>query len=393
MQEGDMQFGKRFASLRRPFASVVGGVLAAVLVASSALADVAPPNMPPGSNIGVEGQTQVQMRAERITIGVQSHHATSTRYNLVGDHSEAQVDGVFYMRNLGDAEEHMRVQFPLADPSGRGSGFFSYPEVQNFVASVDGQVAPTTVEYLPNPQGGDEPAVRWAAFDVTFPVTREVVISVSYTITPTGYMPEAVFAYVLSTGAGWRGPIGKVDITMRLPYPATYENVVLEQGKTTRGARLVKGELRWSWTNLEPTSKSDIVATILSPNTWEAIVAARAAVRKLPRNAEKWLALSKAYIAAVPFKYEPMGGERFLQLGIQACERALALAPNSAEMHIEMAQLLWRIYYWDVTQKPESPMAKRILKEIDIALKLDPNDAAAKALKDEVERELHIGQG
>ncbi|MCL5996842.1 MAG: hypothetical protein M1546_12415, partial [Chloroflexi bacterium] len=117
----------------RPIVSLLGGGLAALLVTSTALADVAPPSMPPGSNIGPAQQTQVQMRAERIIISVQPRTSGETPH-LVGDYAEAHVEGVFYMRNRGDAEEHMRVQFPLADPSGMGSGFFTYPEVQNFVA-------------------------------------------------------------------------------------------------------------------------------------------------------------------------------------------------------------------------------------------------------------------
>jgi hypothetical protein len=75
---------------------------------------------------------------------------------------------------------------------------------------------------------------------VTFPVTHQVVISVSYGISPTGYLPDAVFAYVLATGARWRGPIGKADISMRLPYPATSENVALDKSKP--GARIVNGQ-------------------------------------------------------------------------------------------------------------------------------------------------------
>ena len=387
-----MRLGQTPATRRHPIVSILGGGLAALLVTSTVLADVAPPSMPAGSNIGPEQQTQVQMRAERIVISVQPRTPGETP-NLVGDYAEAHVEGVFYMRNRGDAEEHMRVQFPLADPSGRGSGFFTYPEVQNFVATVDGQTVPTTAIELPNPYSEEDPPVRWAAFDVTFPVTREVVISVSYTMLPTGYLPEAVFAYVLSTGAGWRGPIGKVDISMRLPYTATYENVVLDGNKTTRGARFVKGELRWNWTNLEPSTKSDVVVTILSPQIWQAIVTARAGVQQSPRAAGQWLALSKAYIAAVPFKYEPMGGRRFLRLGVQAMERALVLAPQSASMHAEMAGLLWYLYYWDATQNPDGPMAKRILKEIETALTLDPDNARAKALKEEVERDLTIPKG
>jgi hypothetical protein len=263
----------------RPIASVArifSLVIACLLVINPALADVAPPSMPPGSNPSPDAQTKVQMSAESITFSVQEITDHSSAY-FVSDFSSAQVNGIFTMRNRGAADESMQVRFPLADPGGMGSGFFTYPEVLNFSASMDGLLKPTTVISLTNPQGDTEPPVRWAAFDVTFPVTRAVIISVSYSISPTGYLPDAIYAYVLSTGSGWAGPIGKADIALRLPYTATSENVVLD--KSTRGARFVNGELRWRRLNLEPTAKDDWFVTLVSPNIWRDIVSARGATR------------------------------------------------------------------------------------------------------------------
>jgi hypothetical protein len=225
---------------------------------------------------------------------------------------------------------------------------------------------------------------------VTFPITRQVVISVSYGISPTGYLPEAVFAYVLSTGAGWRGPIGKANISMRLPYPATAENVALDKSKP--GARIVNGEVRWHWTNLEPTAKDDWYATLLVPDIWQGIVKARKAVQQAPRNAQKWLELSQAYVKAVPFKYEPMGGKRFIQLGIQAMQRAVTFAPRSADMHAEYAGLLWYLYRFDVAQTPQGAIGRRIFRELDSALKLDPANARAKAIKADIDQEINANK-
>lgn len=371
-------------------ARIISLAVSCLLVANTALADVAPPNMPPGSNPSPDAQTKVQMSAESITITVQEIPPPSYA-RLVGDLSFAQVDGVFSMRNRGTAAESMQVRFPLADPSGRGSGFFTYPEVQNFSASVDGELKPISVISLTNPSREQDPPIRWAAFDVTFPATRTVVISVSYSISPTGYLPEAVFAYVLSTGAGWNGPIGKADITLRLPYTPTFENVVLS--KSAPGAYFTGNALHWQHTNLEPTTEDDWFVTLISPNIWRNIIAARDAQHAAPRDAQKWLALSKAYIAAVPFKYEPMGGKRFLQLGIQAMRRAVSLAPNSAEMHVEYADLLWYLYYFDVVQNPQGATAKTIYTQLNLALKLDPNNARALALKAEIDRETGQAQG
>ena len=141
--------------------------------------------------------------------------------------------------------------------------------------------------------------------------------------------------------------------------------------------------------NLEPTAKDDWYVTLLSPNLWRSIVAARAAQQAAPRDAQLWLALSRAYIKAVPFKYEPTGGKRFMQLGIQAMQRAVALAPGSAAMHLEYANLLWYLYRFDVAQHPNSAIAKNDLRpRSSWHCNSNPDNADAKALQIEIEQEI-----
>jgi hypothetical protein len=91
----------------------------------------------------------------------------------------------------------------------------------------------------------------------------------------------------------------------------------------------------------------------------------------------------------VPFKYEPLGGARFIQLGIQAMQRAVSLAPNSADMHIAYANLLWYLYHFQVAQNPTGRNGRTIIAQINLALKLDPNNAVAKALKIEIDQEIN----
>jgi hypothetical protein len=62
--------------------------------------------------------------------------------------------------------------------------------------------------------------IYWAVFDVTFPVEREVELTIKYTMHPTDRRSssEAFVNYIMSTGAGWKGPIGSADIILRFPY-------------------------------------------------------------------------------------------------------------------------------------------------------------------------------
>ena len=72
-QVPDKRAGEYAARYRSTYVWVFGFAAAGADLrgpADGRMADVAPPNMPPGSNIGPESQTQVQMRAERVLIAV-----------------------------------------------------------------------------------------------------------------------------------------------------------------------------------------------------------------------------------------------------------------------------------------------------------------------------------
>ena len=381
-------FTARFVRYAIPLA---GAAIAGLLFAALALADAAPPEMPPGSTIGAGARTQVQMRSERVVIDVFTRAMTADDFGLVSDAARARVTGEFFMRNLGKTAERMQVRFPLADPYGMGSGYFEYPQVDGFKVWVDGLPMPTTVVTSANPFDPDWEPVRWAAWDTSFPAGKDVVISVTYGISPTGYFPEARFAYVMSTGAGWRGPIGKADIIARLPYTATKENVVLEKDKTSRGARLAGNEIRWSLKNIEPTKATDIFFTLIAPNRWQAIVDARAAAARAPRDPAKWAALAQAYVGAIPMKYVPTGGAQYVKLALQAMEKAVALQPKSAELHADYAELMLNLYRSEVEENPDGETAQQIRQEAEAALELDPNNEKAREILIELGGSVPVG--
>jgi hypothetical protein len=369
--------------------ALAGAAAAAVLLAGRAFADAAPPEMPPGSAIGAGSQTQVEMRSERVLIEVMTRTMTAEDFGIVSDAAWAQVSAQFFMRNSGQAGERMQVRFPLADPYGLGAFYEGYPEVVGFEVWVDGAPKSTTVITSANPLGESWPALRWAAWDTAFPAGQDVVISATYRISPTGYFPEARFAYVLSTGAGWKGSIGKADMIVRLPYKATSENVILEKGKTTPKSKLSGNEIRWQFVNLEPAQENDLIATILSPNIWQGIVDARAAVKQAPRDAQLWLALGEAYFRAIPMKYVPTGGEQYVKLSQQAMQKAVALAPKSAEAHVAYAELLLNLYRFEVEDHPQGATARKIIREAETALKLDPGNQKAQ----DILNEMGVAQG
>jgi hypothetical protein len=371
---------------RRSSLTLIVLLAGALLVAAPVRADVAPPNQPPGSSISPGGQTQVRMVSERVVLTVQGLPTGDQRPQLAGDAARAQVRADFQMRNLGQVDERMQVRFPLQDPSGESSGFSKYPEVQGFSALIDGRPVATTVITSTNPQGGDAPPVRWAAFDVTFPVGRDVPIGVAYTIAPTGYFPAARFAYVLETGAGWRDTIGSTDLIVQLPYTASKEFVLPglpnsgEDAPTAAGASFVGKEIRWHRENLEPTAQDNFFVTLIVPRVWQGILDARTAAAAQPNAAAVIVRLALAYESAVTSRFPTDDGDPFAALSEQTYAQAIVLEPGSAALHAEFARLIWDHLTVEAALPAGDPNVQRVLGEVAATLALDPQNAQAQAL-------------
>ncbi|MCB0120495.1 MAG: hypothetical protein KDD72_15780, partial [Anaerolineales bacterium] len=200
-------------------------------------ADVAPPETVPGSNLNPgDESTQVRMAAETVTLTISENPADPQT-------AIARTDAVFTMRNLGSTEEKMQVRFPLSFFNGNSDGFGRFPEIASIAVKVDGKSVPTRRENQPfvnNESSFEErDEVPWAVFDVTFPPNQDVIIEVMYDVNGFGYYPYQAFKYILETGAGWNGTIGKADVIVRMPYEISEQNLDLTgqagHGESTPG--------------------------------------------------------------------------------------------------------------------------------------------------------------
>jgi len=345
-----------------------------ISLAAPVRADIAPPEQAPGSNIQPEGATRVQMVAERVVIEVlRVKGARNTGLPV------ANVVASFTMHNTGNAAETMTVRFPLSDPSGWGDGFGGHPEIAQVIVTVNGKRTPTRVVTTPNPRGGSEPPIRWAAFDVTFPPSKDVAIDVQYILQSTGYMPYGRFKYILETGAGWAGPIGLATFILKLPYPANEENVVL--GQSTPGGQFLGDEVRWTFKDIEPTEQDNFYVTVLAPSVWERILEARRRTEAAPKNARAWRELAQAYLSAIFGKYGPEIGANFVPLIEEAYRRAQENDPTSAQLHAEWAQTLLNLYPPIFELDPT--IVEKIFASLKAAFERDPsNPLAQKVLSD-----------
>ncbi len=368
---------------------------AALMMPSTVHADVAPPEMPPGSNLvpGAE-QTQVRMVAETVTLDVSVDPAN--KQNAI-----ARTDASFTMRNLGSAEETMQARFPLTFFNGSSDGFGRFPEIAQITVKVNGKVVSTRREMQPflasAASFNEMEQIPWAVFDVTFPPGQDVSIDVSYTVQAFGYYPFLVFKYILETGAGWNGTIGSADVVARFPYEVSEKNVLLQGGENagygapTAGGVGSGNEVRWRFEDLEPTYENNIMVTFVAPSLWNSILNETANVRKNPNDGESWGRLGKAYKEAVRFpkgylRDDPAALE-MIALSRDAYEKCLALLPNDSLWHYGYADLLWSHYYFDLywMSKPDTEgLLPTALSHLQTALKIDPNNQQARDLLAEI---------
>ncbi len=346
---------------------------------SAALADVAPPINPPGSNPepGNEG-TRVRMVSENVLISVNADTAP-------GSLGSARVTASFNMRNLGASEESMAVRFPLSANDGR----FAYPEIADLSIKVDGKQVSYRRANYPDVRYQNED-VPWAEFDVTFPVNQDVGIDVAYTLSGSGYAPYTAFYYILATGAGWNDTIGSADVTLRLPYPASPQNIILNTqigwAETTPGGSIQGNEMHWHFENFEP-GPYDVVENmefaLVAPSAWQTVLNEQNNVSKSPNDGEAWGRLAKAYkeIFFMSKAYRTdAGGEELYKLSVDAYEKCLALLPKDAQWHAGFADLLANRAYWDSFMGSPTSDTYRALNEIQTALELAPNDPIVKEI-------------
>lgn len=365
---------------------VVFIVIMLLLQAGTALADIAPPYQPPGSNLqpGSES-TQVRMMAETVTIEVGPGGGDSL--------GTAQVTADFTMLNLGGEAENLAVRFPISANDGRSN----YPEIKNLQVKVNGNnVRTRRIEGEDPLYGGD--MVPWAEFEVSFPPDEDVDVRVSYTLEGTGYAPFVSFQYILSTGAAWKDTIGSADLIVRLPYEANPYNVILDQqigwSQTTSGGVIDGNEVRWHYENLEPGYEHNLDIALVMPAVWQKILNERANVEKNPEDGEAWGRLGKLYkeiaFLSRETRADPAGTDLY-QMSIAAYEECLRLKPNDADWHAGFAELFW--LHFSVTQWSDPKDYSDLTRSLELlkrAIEINPRTPKALEMLESFEWDKYV---
>ena len=353
-----------------------------LLPSGRARADAAPPMNPPGGDVGPEGGTQVQMTAEQVTIDFRQSTDDS-----------AAVSAWFLFHNTGDADEHLKVRFPLnGDPRrDQVTGGEGYPLIDDLVARVGGQTLATATVEDDDPNAeqfflGGSAVLFWAVFDMDFPAGKDVKLTITYTLHPTELANFADVYYLLSTGAGWMGPIGNADIVVLFPYVLNEYDLPYADDLTRWDAQfdrttiVLENQIRIHYHDLEPTQDNNVAVGMVSPHLWQEVLRRRLQVIATPDEPQAWLALARAYAAAGQEKHGMFITEGYSQAYLQAFERALALKPKDASLHVEFASGLLRVY------DPHGTFYSDTLhNELATAYRLDPKNSDLLALLGELQ--------
>jgi hypothetical protein len=257
-------------------------LLAALLCAAPALADVGPPPAHPAWSISPgDFVTQVQMVSEEVLLDIRPEEG-----------NPADVEATFNMLNTGVADESFDVWFPLGEELYGGKAYRIY-EVTDFKAWMDGGQAEVVIDDL------DEEGLVWAHWPASFPAGEPVVIRVTYRAAAemASDLPWHLrYRYILETGAGWKDVIEYARVTVQAPFLMSEPDwkyslgdpyFVKPLGYATAGDRIV-----WTFYNLEPTAADNIEFDLIYPSFWEDIQAAQAAIDAGQATAETYYTLA-----------------------------------------------------------------------------------------------------
>lgn len=209
-------------------------------------ADIAP-NPIKAKSISPKEQTSIRMESEKVIIDL---------YN-----DSSVVKCLFNMKNLGE-QEKLQIGFP-------NMTFHYYrqkskvDEVSRFQIKENGKVVNFNFsdsliyneEYRKKVESY-QIKEEWYLWESEFQHGESKTIEVEYSL-PFGMLyktNERFFTYLLSTGANWKGTIGKAEIIVNLK-DIEIDSLISQQ---PNNCVITNDQLKWIFSDFEPTTNDDI---------------------------------------------------------------------------------------------------------------------------------------
>ncbi len=237
--------------MRRARVNAVRGLRLCLLAAPALWADISTPNdVELGGSLGITSAvTIVRMADETVRIRLEP-----ARHRYV-------VEVEFLFRNIGHREEQLACRFPLQFSASPVSDFRVFQQRRGwFDREIPWQpvtMIENVTEVWTNWSGRVvtkrfREQADWARFPLRFPAESDARVRVSYEQMLGPY--EGV-TYVLHTGAGWAGPIGRATIMVEAPSREVAEGL---RAPPPWGEGWVDGRYRvWQRHRFEPTRRDN----------------------------------------------------------------------------------------------------------------------------------------
>jgi len=221
-------------------------VLTIICLQTNLFADIAP-NPIKARSIGPKEQTSIRMESEKVIIDL---------YN-----DSSVVTCLFNMKNMGQ-QEKLQIGFPEMS-------FHYYQqkskvdEANRFQVKENGKAIvfnfSDSLKYDQEYRKKIESfqiKEEWYLWESKFQQGESKTIEVQYSL-PFGMLyktNERFFTYLLSTGANWKGTIGKAEIIVNLK-DIEMDSIISQQpGNCVKRNK----QLTWTFSDLEPSTKDDI---------------------------------------------------------------------------------------------------------------------------------------
>jgi hypothetical protein len=223
----------------------------------------------------------VEMSAEQVTLVL----GRADRDQWV---DRLSVEATFEMKNTGAAaafEEGFPIG-PVKNMKGFRAEIDGKPVEPKLVDRYEGRVKPVT-EAEAEKYDDTGKHDYWYVWDAEFPAGATRIHKVQYALELFGFSEHRSASYVLSTGARWKGAIGRATVTFRCEAPLTFDHV--RSARPLSGAAK-DGAIAWTFENLEPTEDDDVTVRYNFRESWADGIARLRGDAKAHWSAKKELA-------------------------------------------------------------------------------------------------------
>jgi hypothetical protein len=208
-----------------------------------------------------DGEPDIRMAAEEVTITLRDHYVdVEATFDFVNDGEEGRTVGMYFPLNVGTLELTAEAAKVYHDPEIDSYGYDLPPDrvKSSFKALVDGVPAGVKLRDLYcDSDGFFDEVYGNAVWEVSFEPGETKKVDCSYSCYySSGYIPYSSggFFYILYTGTGWKGPIGRGIVMIRPGDGFDWRRPLSARGVAMPPMRIYDDRIEWRFDNFEPVT-------------------------------------------------------------------------------------------------------------------------------------------